>query len=312
MVINRDPDTPPALVIPRFYYYYTVVDAGFTTNRPVYVYGDPGDPTRPFYPDRGEAGLDAVERDRSAHLDAALAGQASLDGLAKALAAALRDLGVAKGAVGYDVAAIPGWMDHQGVDLEWRQADDALRYIRLIKSPLEIALMRHASAVNLSAAHAMMAGAREGVSYRDLRRRFFTEAAARGGEGVSLTVDRISNELADRQLRDGQALMIDAVSRTNYYHGDYGRTLFLGEPLAPMRRGGGGDGGGLGGGARGGEARRALFGSGGDRVGRGAQGRLRLQDRLHPPQRRADAHRRAHALDRRPAGQGGTWCWRRA
>ncbi len=236
VLLNRNPDIPPTLVIPRFYYYFTVVDAGFTTDRPVYLFGDPGDDPRQFFPDRGEAALDAVEIYRHARLEASLAQHGQTDGMGKALALAMRDLGLAKGVVGYDYAAIPGWLDRQDLDVTWRQADDLLRFIRLVKSPLEISLMRRASAVNIGAAHAMMASAREGMSYRELRRRFFTEAAARGGEGATLSVDRISNELADRRLRDGQALMIDAVSRTNHYHGDYGRTLFLGEPSKPLRR----------------------------------------------------------------------------
>jgi len=236
VLINRNPDLPPALVIPRFYYYYTVVDAGFTTERPVYLFGDAGDPARSVFPDRGEAALDEIEVYRQSRVDSILADHPQSEGMGKALALAVRDLGMAKGVLGYDYPSIPGWLDQEGVDAQWRQADDVLRYIRLVKSPLEIALMRRASAVNLAAAHAMMASAREGVSYRELRRRFFTEVAARGGEAITLSVDRISNELADRRLRDGQSLMIDAVSRTHYYHGDYGRTMFLGEPPKPTRR----------------------------------------------------------------------------
>jgi Xaa-Pro aminopeptidase len=236
VIVTRDPDTAPALVAPRFYYYYTVVDGNFGADRPFYIWGEAGDGERPFYPSRGEAPLDAVEIHRMAQLELSLTQHSLQEGMTKTLAFAMRDLGVDKGRACYDYAAIPGWMDFEGVAPQWEQADDILRHIRMVKSPLEIAMMRRASAGNLAAIHATMSGARDGMSHREFRRRFFAEAAARGNQGVTLTINRCSNELADLKLADGDGLMIDAVSHFNTYHGDYGRTLFLGEPSKPLSR----------------------------------------------------------------------------
>jgi Xaa-Pro aminopeptidase len=237
VVIGQDPDVSPALVVSRFYYYYTMVDGNFVQQRPVYIFGDVGDRVRAGgQPDRGDAPLSALEADRAAQLAHSEARHALTEGMAKGLAAAMRDLGLAQGHLAYDYAAIPGWLEAEGVSARWEQADDILRHIRLIKSPLEIALMRRASAANLAAVHAAMPIVREGARYRDFRRRFFAEAALRGNTGVTMSVDRVSNDLSAHRMSDGQALMIDCVSQAFGYHGDYGRTLFLGEPTAPMRK----------------------------------------------------------------------------
>ncbi len=231
VVLSRNPDRPPALVIAQFYYYYTMVDGNFHADRPVYLFGGGRD-----FADLGETPLDTVESTRKTRLDAGAAQRPAADGQIKTLAAALRDQGLASGHVGYDYEPVLGWMDSEGLSVRWEPADDVIRHIRLVKSPLEIALMRHASAVNLAAVHATFATARDGLSHRDFRRTFFTEAAARGSQGVILTVDRSSNEMADYRLANGQSVMIDAVSKYQGYHGDYGRTLLMGEPRAPLRR----------------------------------------------------------------------------
>jgi Xaa-Pro aminopeptidase len=115
-------------------------------------------------------------------------------------------------------------------------ADDALRRIRLIKSPIEIALMRQAAQGNVDAALEAITRVRAGGSYRQLRAEFFAAAARRGMRGVFMVVDRTSDESFDAELRDGQAFLIDCVSEYEGYHGDYGRTVFLGDPNPAMRR----------------------------------------------------------------------------
>ena len=51
-----------------------------------------------------------------------------------------------------------------------------------------------------------------------------------------LTIDRVSSELSDDRIRDGQTLFIDGVSHFRHYHGDYARTVFVAEPTASARR----------------------------------------------------------------------------
>ena len=236
VVISRAPGSPVALVAPRFYYYYTYVDGGFSTDRPVYLHADTADQARGFFEDRGEAPLDTVETQRHSTISHALAARPLQDGLIKALSTALKDMGLHGGAIGYDHPSVANWLTLGDLAGSLHDADDTLRRIRMVKSPLEVTLMRRTSEINIAAIHAAVRQVRAGASYRDLRRTFYAEAAVRGGEGVSLSVDRVTSELGAGNIQDGQAFMIDAVSRSCGYHGDYGRTVVLGEPSRNMKK----------------------------------------------------------------------------
>ena len=115
-------------------------------------------------------------------------------------------------------------------------ADDTPRRIRLVRTPAEIRMMRLASQANIAAANATVLAARELGSVRAIRQRFFAEAALRGNLGVFMVVNASSSEAYDEPLRDGQAFLIDCVSHLRNFHGDFGRTVFIGEPTARMRR----------------------------------------------------------------------------
>jgi len=73
-------------------------------------------------------------------------------------------------------------------------------------------------------------GVAAGASYRDLHALFKAEAAARGNSAVFLNVDRSSCETSPHRIARGQALFLDAVSHFQNYHGDFARTVFVGEP----------------------------------------------------------------------------------
>jgi len=54
-----------------------------------------------------------------------------------------------------------------------------------------------------------------------------------------MTIDRVSSELPTMdRIHDGQTLFLDGVGHVQNYHGDYARTVFVGEPSAAARRGG--------------------------------------------------------------------------
>jgi Xaa-Pro aminopeptidase len=96
--------------------------------------------------------------------------------------------------------------------------------------------MRLAATANMDAALAAAAAARAGATYRELRTSFYAEAARRGNRGVFMVIGGMSAEGVDRTLRDGDAFLFDAVSEGAGYHGDFARTLFVGEPAPSMRR----------------------------------------------------------------------------
>ena len=233
-IIPRDPQRPVALVIPVFSYYYIQADDGpvpgvqpfvFTSPRPgaaagdVVVYKLDGEPP-------------AREQNRRKVLAAAAPYHASME---QALGKALAELGVARGRLGYDDSSVAQLLTRAALAATLVDADDTPRRIRLVRTPAEVRMMKLASEANVTAAHATIRAARELGSVRALRQRFFAEAALRGNLGVFMVVNASSSDAYDEPLRDGQALMIDCVSHLRNFHGDYGRTIFFGEPNKRMR-----------------------------------------------------------------------------
>lgn len=231
-VVPRDPARPVALVIPAFTYYYIRSDDGPVPGVQPFVFAAPGPAG-----DRIEYGLDGEpsprERRRREALQAASIHGPALD---RALASALRELGAARGRLGYDLPQAAAAIAAAAPDATAIAADDTPRRIRLVRTPTELRMMALASAANVDAARATVAVARELGSLRAVRQRFFAEAALRGNLGVFMVVGGVSSDAYDEPLRDGQSFLIDCVSQLRNFHGDYGRTVFVGEPTARMRR----------------------------------------------------------------------------
>lgn len=109
-------------------------------------------------------------------------------------------------------------------------AEPLLRRIRMIKSPREIALVRHAARNNAEAARAAILSMKAGDTYQDMARAFFAETGRRGGVPLFLSTDSTAMRKRDGVIHDGRSFQIDAVSHYAGYHGDFGRTVFVGEP----------------------------------------------------------------------------------
>lgn len=245
-LLTRDQRQSPGFVTSRFIYYYTYVDGGFTRDLQVHLYleadDDPNkalapaevDSTKEF-PDLQAAPLSDIERDRRAALDAAQLARATHANAGAALMRAMQAMGLDRGRIAFDhplIEAIGIRHGHRGTFVP---ADQALGWIRLVKSPLELELMRRASRANVAAVLAVAQEIRAGATYHELRERFACEAAARGNRAVFLTLDRVSSELSAHRVADGQTFFIDGVSHHRHYHGDYARTVFVGEPHAAAR-----------------------------------------------------------------------------
>jgi len=109
-------------------------------------------------------------------------------------------------------------------------AEPLLRRIRMVKSRREIALMRHAARSNAEAARAAICSISAGNTYEELRRAFFAETGRRGGIPLFISTDSMAMRQRDGVIREGRSFQVDAVSHYAGYHGDYGRTVFVGEP----------------------------------------------------------------------------------
>jgi Xaa-Pro aminopeptidase len=242
-----DPARPVALVMHAFLYYYTHSPESDFADRLVFPYTQPLDPAAAAPLDGGEppaapartmrvanpALLTATDRHRVKMLE--LAQPTSVDP-SWALAKALRSLGLTSARLGIDDPELEALLRSRSIGGEIRAAENTLRRIRMSKSAAELRLMRLAAQNNVDAAMAAASRARELGSTRALRAEFFAETARRGNQGVFMVIGGTSTELLDAPIRDGQALSIDCVSTCRFYHGDFGRTIFVGEPNPAIRR----------------------------------------------------------------------------
>lgn len=240
-VIPKDPARPVALVIPAFSYYYIQADDGLVPGVVPYVFTSPTSTESPeqettatfplmYRLDGGEVPM--REQRRRAAIEASAPYSASLE---RALAKALRELGVDRGRVGYDDPLVLPTLTRAVPTATAVSAEDTPRWIRLVRTPAEIRMMALASKANVEAAQATIAVARELGSLRALRQRFFSEAALRGNLGVFMVINGSSSEAYDEPLCEGSAFLIDCVSHLGNFHGDYGRTVFVGEPTRRMQ-----------------------------------------------------------------------------
>ncbi len=243
-ILPRDPSRPTAVVTSDFIYYYSFADGALQPAIQPFLFADTDNDgsaevnVQPMwgFADRGEEQVNAVERRRRSAVDAVAADQ-RFRNAGGALAGALRKLGLWEGRIAFDHGVIASVAALHGRTGDLVPADNILREIRIIKSPLELQLMRRAAQANADAVDAVMASVRAGAGYGELRRQFAIESARRDNEAVFMTVDRVSTQLVDEdRIRDGQTLFLDGVGHFQHYHGDYARTVFVGEPLAAARR----------------------------------------------------------------------------
>ena len=242
-IVKRGERDRLAIVSAAFSYYYTMADTLKDSDIPVYLYTAPArdihEDSRAATPltlfrDREEAPVDAIETTRVVATQTAVSREGEYATMELALARALKDMGLLQARIAVDHRRAEAMVASVAPKATTTGADDALRRIRPVKSAIEIQLMRQAAQANVDAALESLQTIRAGGSYRDLRAEFFAAAARRGHRGVFMVVDRVSDELYDNNFEEGQAVLIDCVSEYQGYHGDYGRTVFVGEPAKSM------------------------------------------------------------------------------
>jgi len=250
VIYPRDPKRPVAMVMTGFLHYYRFADDVYLPNHVVFPYTAPADPaavvangadaaepaaaeTR-MHRILDESLLTTRERNRRRVSAAAMPESATADW---ALLKALRHLGLEKGRLGIDDPLIEVLLGRRGAAATCVPGEDSLRRIRLAKSPTELKMMRIAAKNNVDAALATIAAVRSVGTTGELRTRFYTEAARRGNQAVFIVIDGSSSEIANDPIRDGMAFSVDCVSHCLHYHGDFARTIFVGEPHPMMRRG---------------------------------------------------------------------------
>jgi Xaa-Pro aminopeptidase len=247
-IFPLDPKRPITLVMHAFLYYYTHTPESQFKDRLIYTYtqpaqsagvseanvvGEPAAQAARTMRVADEALLTNLDKHRNQMFS--LAKSPSADA-SWALKKALTELQLNAANIGTDDLALDAALKLRGFTGTTRPAENLIRRARLAKSLAEIKLMRFAAQANVDAAMAAANRARALGTSRKLRADFYQEAARRGNQGHFMVIGGTSTEALDQPLIDGTSVSIDCVSTCRFYHGDFGRTIFVGEPKAAVVR----------------------------------------------------------------------------
>ncbi len=240
-IFCRDPQRPLAVIMHAFLYYYTHSPESEFYDRLIQPYTGPagaadGDAEPPALPARTriERGVTPITPRNQRRKEMLAKAEPPSANISWALAKALQELGLKGKRIGIDNPRIEEVAGRRGIDATFVNGENLIRRIRLAKTPTEIKLMRMAAQRNVDAAMVTASMARELGSASAFRARFFAEAELRGNKGVFIVINGTSSEVMDEPLVDGMAFSIDCVSHCRRYHGDFARTIFVGEPHKNM------------------------------------------------------------------------------
>jgi len=237
-ILVAEPEPRVLIVMLGFSYYYMAADLHSFPDSDVFLYGfanaDEMNHEQALstfrFADRGEAPLSEIEVNRLAESRSRLEQEALHNSMGEAIQAALESADISEGQIGFDNVDIGPVLSEIIPKATQTSADDALRRIRTVKSPIEIELMRASSVINVASANAAVQKIGAGATHKDLRQAYDTELAQRGARSVFMVIDHVTDEQYDAEFSDGQAFVIDCVCDYLGYLGDYGRTVFIGEP----------------------------------------------------------------------------------
>ncbi len=198
---------------------------------------DPADianaPGAPFVPRRHDPALES-ETERYKHALIARESGEIRASIEAALLKQVLDNALPNKTIAIDDLRIKELLQRSGKDVRFVDGERIVRKIRIQKTPQEIALMRYAASANATAARAAAMSVRDGASFDDLRLEFWKECATRDMTGHYMMVDTLMTRVANDDIKEGRTFLIDCVSTFRGYHGDYGRTVCVGEPNRKM------------------------------------------------------------------------------
>lgn len=152
-----------------------------------------------------------------------------------ALVKALKELGLEKGKVAVDDIGIELTLARAAHDkTTCIEGDNIFRKIRVVKSAVEIGHMEKIAKMNQNATMNMLSKLDKGANNHDLDHLFRVEAAKEGAMVTWLAGGSVGG-FPSGELEEGVPFLVDGVSQSNYYHGDFGRTVVLGEPTKAVR-----------------------------------------------------------------------------
>ena len=138
--------------------------------------------------------------------------------------------------VAIDHPKIRETLEKSGLDLRIVDGERIIKKIRLQKTPAELELARYAIQSNADSARLAAKSVRAGASLQDVRREFARNCGANLSQPVFMAIDAIVPELVPGNIPEGRTFLIDCVSEFQGYHGDFGRTVCVGEPTRQMQK----------------------------------------------------------------------------
>jgi Xaa-Pro dipeptidase len=175
--------------------------------------------------------------------------QSYTSSLPRACAQALRDAGLEDARVGFDNLSFAPLVAAEFPRLRVADAYGLLKFVRMVKTDAEIALLREAHRLNETAINHVVAAWTPGMSWNDLTMAYYLEAVRLGGfifdRGSVVLFNPLGSEAAiqfstgleeDFPLRPGMHVMFDCHGRLNNYNWDGGKTWIVGgEPTRVER-----------------------------------------------------------------------------
>lgn len=153
-----------------------------------------------------------------------------------ALVNAVKDLLLKDKRVAVDTAQLKGLLERaERLDIA-ETGENLIRRVRLQKTAAEIDLARYAARANAEAGRQAAMSVRDGASFQDLRTQYELACAERGLKTEFMVIDGIIPEQVPRKIEEGRSFLIDCVSHYQNYHGDYGRTVCVGEPTRQIQK----------------------------------------------------------------------------
>lgn len=137
--------------------------------------------------------------------------------------------------VAIDHPKIRETIEKSGLDLRIVDGDRVIKKIRMQKTAAELELARYAIEANATSARLAAASIRAGASLQELRTEFARNCGANLSNPVFMAIDAIVPELVPGKIPEGRTFLIDCVSEFQGYHGDFGRTVCVGDPTRQMQ-----------------------------------------------------------------------------
>lgn len=233
-IIPADRKIPITYVLPQFAYYYATVDAGLAMGvEPHLVTGHDGDKAANAFFFAGADGNVFPAREERRRRTTLATTPYSAD-TAAAIAASLTRPSLKGGRFGYDSLEAQQIIAASASASTSITSLDVIKQLRLIKTAFEIDLMKSASSANVASARKAAANMRRLGTIKSLRNYFNAETSRLGNTPRFMVVNGATDEGYDEEFVEGTSVLIDCVSSLQGYHGDYGRTIFMGEPRQQM------------------------------------------------------------------------------